>query len=149
MGSETYTEILQLCKHSQPNPVFIDGLVGNGGESLPIDRVYLGWLWLGWWRLICWGSCLLYIRGLWYRLVGLCRGYGCAIGRWGWQISSGHGQSRWAKSREACDRLIEALYSSPCLFTTMEGFDEEIESILYMCREVSGASRVRKSLTKR
>lgn len=28
----------------------------------------------------------------------------------------------------------------------MEGFDEEIESILYMCREVSGALHVRTSL---
>jgi hypothetical protein len=28
----------------------------------------------------------------------------------------------------------------------MEGFDEEIESILYMCREVSGALRFRASL---
>lgn len=48
----------------------------------------------------------------------------------------------------ACDYLIGAPHSSasPRLLTTMEGFDEEIESILYMCREVSGALHVRKPL---
>lgn len=48
-----------------------------------------------------------------------------------------------SRGKDACDWLIEAPYHlhqsvSPRLLATMEGFDEEIESILYMCREVSG-----------
>ena len=93
MRSGTYAEIVQLCQRCQPRPVFVDGLVGKGGENLPVDCVYLCWRWRGlWW--ICGSGGLLRACRRWCGLVGLCGGHSGSLRRWGWQISGGHRQGR-------------------------------------------------------
>jgi len=91
MRSGTYTEIVQLCQRNQPRPVSVEDLVGEDGENLPVNRVYLRWLWLGWWLIFRSGG-LLCVCSRWRRLVSLFGGRSGILGGWGWQISSGHGQ---------------------------------------------------------
>jgi len=47
--------------------------------------------------------------------------------------------SRFVVEAHVTDRSVRHTHQPHRLHTTMEDFDEEIESILYMCREVSGS----------